>query len=184
MKKFLFLFTLALIFDTISAQTKYFTKEGKVNFLSKTSMEKIEGFNTKATSVIDLTTSAIEWGVLIKAFKFEKALMQEHFNENYMESAKYPKAIFKGKITNIGAVNFAKDGEYTATISGNLEMHGVTKPVTTKAKFVVKAGKIIGTSTIKVLLSDYNIVIPSVVKDNIAKEVDITIEANYESLNQ
>lgn len=183
MKKILLICAFGLTLQSIYAQ-KYFTKEGKVNFVSKTPIEKIEGFNSKATSVLDVASASVEWGVLIKAFRFEKALMQEHFNENYMESAKFPKAIFKGKINNIGAINFAKDGEYNVTISGNLEMHGVTKPATTKAKFTVKSGKITATSTLKVLVEDYNISIPSVVKDKIAKEVDITIEANYESLNQ
>ncbi len=183
MKKVLLICAFGLILQSIYAQ-KYFTKEGKVNFVSKTPVEKIEGFNSKATSVLDVASASVEWGVLIKAFRFEKALMQEHFNENYMESAKFPKAIFKGKINNVGAINFAKDGEYNVTVSGNLEMHGVTKPVTTKAKFTVKSGKITANSSLKVLVADYNISIPSVVKDKIAKEVDITIEANYESLNQ
>ena len=181
MKKTILFLMFGLILQNASAQ-KYFTKEGKVSFLSSTPLEKIEGFNSKASSVIDVATSAIEFAVLVKAFRFDKALMQEHFNENYLESEKYPKSTFKGRITNISAINFQKDGEYTATITGNLEMHGVSKPVSTKAKFIVKGGKITGTAKFTVLLADYNIVIPSVVKDKVSKEVDINIEANYELL--
>ena len=77
---------------------KYFTKDGKVSFYSDALMEKIEAHNTKAASVIDAENGQMEFAVLIKAFQFEKALMQEHFNENYMESSTYPKASFKGKI--------------------------------------------------------------------------------------
>lgn len=178
MKKIIVLsFAIFLSFQ-INAQ-KYFTKEGKISFESKTSMEKIDAINNKATSVIDLTSGAIEWSVLIKAFSFEKALMQEHFNENYMESGKFPKAVFKGKITNPSAINLAKDGSYTVDVSGTLEMHGVSKPLNTKATFIVKGGTISATSKIKAALADYKIEIPSVVKNNIAKEVDIMISANY-----
>ena len=158
---------------------KYFTKEGKVSFYSKTNIEKIEATNSKATSVVDFGTGAIEWGVLIKAFKFEKALMQEHFNENYMESNKYPKSTFKGKIENVASINLGKDGTYNVVIKGTLDMHGVSKPVTANATFVVKGGAISGTSKFKVVLADYNISIPAVVKDSIAKEVEISVSADY-----
>ncbi|MBK8700791.1 MAG: YceI family protein [Saprospiraceae bacterium] len=158
---------------------KYFTKEGTVSFHSHTNMEKIEAVNNKATSVVDFATGAMEWGVLIKAFRFEKALMQEHFNENYMESSKYPKATFKGKIENITEVKIDKDGTYPVMLKGNLDIHGVSKPVTAKGTIIVKGGKISGSSKIRVLLANYKIDIPSLVKDNIAKEVDIEITADY-----
>lgn len=175
------LFILGSFTQIISAQ-KYYTKEGKVNFLSKAPLEKIEAFNSKASSVLDVSTANIEFAVLIKAFKFEKALMQEHFNENYMESSIYPKSTFKGKISNMKDINLSKDGEYVGNITGNLELHGVTQPISTKAKFSVQAGKIKATSTLKIKVADYKISIPSVVADKIAKEVEISIEANYESL--
>jgi polyisoprenoid-binding protein YceI len=142
-------------------------------------MEKIDAENNKATSVVDFSTGAIEWSVLVKAFSFEKALMQEHFNENYMESGKFPKATFIGKIANPSSIVISKDGTYTVDVSGTLEMHGVSKSVSTKATFVVKGGAITATSKLKAALADYKIDIPSVVKDNISKEVDITVSANY-----
>src|SRR5688500_15395398 len=88
---------------------KYFSKTGKISFHSDTPMEKIEAHNTTASTVLDIGTGSLEWAVLIQGFKFEKALMQEHFNENYMESTEFPKAKFKGKIDNISSVNFKKD---------------------------------------------------------------------------
>ena len=181
MKKFSFLILFAIAVSNINAQ-KYFTKEGKVSFFSMAKVEKIEGITNKATSVLDASTGAIEWGVLVKAFRFEKALMQEHFNENYLESSKYPKATFKGKIEDLTALNLSKDGKYTVKVKGNLEMHGVSKPITTTAEFVVKGGKITATSKIKVLLADYKIEIPSLVKDSVAKDIDISMEADYQVL--
>ncbi|MBK9687691.1 MAG: YceI family protein [Saprospiraceae bacterium] len=178
MKKSIILASLIFTVFSVSAQ-KYFTKEGKVYFHSKTQMEKIEATNSKATSVIDFSTGAIEWGVLVKAFKFEKALMQEHFNENYLESNKFPKSTFKGKIENVSSIQLGKDGSYPVVIKGTLDMHGVSKPVTANATFVVKGGAISGTSKLKVLLADHNITVPAVVKDNISKEVEISISADY-----
>ncbi|MFN8319329.1 MAG: YceI family protein [Saprospiraceae bacterium] len=178
MKKSLFLSLLMFTFLGLNAQ-KYFTKEGKVNFDCSTSIEKIAAVNSKATSVVDFATGAIEWGVLVKAFKFEKALMQEHFNENYMESNTYPKATFKGKIDNVASIQLGKDGTYNVVIKGTLDMHGVSKPVTANATFVIKGGAISATSKIKLLLADYNVTIPSVVKDSISKEVTISIAADY-----
>ena len=163
---------------------KYFSKSGKVTFQSKAPTETIEATNTSASTVIDVASGAMEWAVLIQGFKFEKALMQEHFNENYMESGTYPKAKFKGKIDNLAAVNFTKDGQYNVDVSGQLEIHGVTKPVTTKGTITVKGGQISANSKFKVLLADYGIEIPKVVAENISKEVDIDVQANYQPMNE
>ena len=162
---------------------KYFTKNGKISFTSDAPLEKIEAQNTSASTVIDVTTGAIEWGVLVQGFKFEKALMQEHFNENYMESGKYPKATFKGKIDNIASVNLAKDGTYNINVSGNLEIHGVSKPITTTGTITVKKGIISANSKIAIQLADYKIEIPKLVGDNVSKSVDITIQADYQLMN-
>ena len=161
---------------------KYFSKTGKISFYSTAALEKIEAHNPSASTVIDLSTGAMEWAVLIQGFKFEKALMQEHFNENYMESTKFPKAKFKGKIDNLTSVNFAKDGEYPVTVSGTMEIHGVTKPITSQGTIIVKNGVITSKSKMSVLIADYNIEIPKLVADNIAKKVDITIEADYQAM--
>jgi polyisoprenoid-binding protein YceI len=118
----------------------------------------------------------------VKAFQFEKALMQEHFNENYMESSKYPKATFKGDILNFKEFNFSKDGTYPAKVKGTMTIHGVSKPMETTAQFTVKKGAISGASEFKILVADYGIKIPSLVKDKIAKEVKIDIKADYQPL--
>jgi hypothetical protein len=181
MNKLFFLACLFLFTSGLNAQ-KYFTKTGKIAFSASSPIEKIEAQNAKATSVIDMSTGAIEWSVLVKGFAFEKALMQEHFNENYMESTKFPKASFKGKITNPTTIVFSKNGTYTADVAGTLEMHGVTKPVKSKATFTVSGGKITASSTFKILVADYNIAIPALVKDKIAKEAEIKVSTDYAPL--
>ena len=102
------------------AQLRYFTKTGSVAFQAGTALEDIDGANKSTTSVFDAITGQIEFALLVKGFEFKSALMMEHFNENYLESNKYPKAVFKGKIMNIDKVNFKKTGEYPVTVKGTL----------------------------------------------------------------
>ena len=162
---------------------KYFTKTGKVSFFSETPVENIEAVTNSASTVIDLESGKIQWAVLIKSFEFEKALMQEHFNENYMESTKYPKAKFKGQVLNHESLNFQKDGVYDVDVKGILEIHGVKNEITTSATFEVENGEIKARSNFKVSVADYGIEIPSVVRENIAKEIEIKITGKYESLS-
>jgi polyisoprenoid-binding protein YceI len=114
--------------------------------------------------------------VQVKNFIFAQALMQEHFNENYLESNKFPSATLKGKIVNIADLKLDKDGTYKAKVQGTLEMHGVTNNLTVPATLVVSGGKINFNANFNVLCADYKIAIPSVVADKVAKEVKINIE--------
>lgn len=177
--KFICLAFILFLAPPLSAQ-KYFTRTGTILFTSEAPLEKIEATNQKATSVLDLETGKMEFAVLIKAFQFEKALMQEHFNENYMESDRYPKATFKGKITEDSKVDFKSDGVYPVTVVGALTIHGKTNEIKTEATFTVKDGAISGQSKFEVAVADYDIEIPSVVKDNIAKIVEIDVDISYE----
>ena len=161
----------ALISITAFAQQKYFTKSGKVTFYSKAPLEDIEAKNKNAVSVFDVTTGKIEVSILMKAFEFEKALMQEHFNENYVESDKFPKSVFKGMINDLSKVDLIKNGKYNTTVSGKLSMHGETRDVTAPVTFTVNNGIINAISEFKVVLEDYKISIPSIVNDKIGKEV-------------
>ena len=179
--KILFALVLCLCAQVAIGQ-KYFSKSGKISFFSDTDMEKIEAENTSASTVIDFSTGAIEWAVLIQGFQFEKALMQEHFNENYMESSKYPKAKFKGVIEDHAKVDLAKDGTYEVTVNGELEIRGIKKPVSTKATIEVANKMFTGTCSFSVLIADYGIKVPKVVENNIADAVDIDIMAEYKPL--
>src|SRR3954468_13491507 len=164
------------------AQDKFFTKTGKITFYSKAPMEDIDGKNKTVTAVIDSKSGAIQFAVQIKGFEFEKQLMQQHFNENYMESDKFPKAEFKGSITNNSDINYSKDGTYTAKVKGKLTIHGVTKDVESTGTIKVNGGKLDTKSTFDVKLSDYDIKIPSVVKDKISNNIKITVDCKLEPL--
>ncbi len=182
MKNILFLSILLTVTVQLDAQ-KYFTKEGKISFYSEAPLEKIEAHNSKATAVLDLESGKMQWAVLIKAFQFEKALMQEHFNENYMESTKFPKAAFTGSINDWSGIDLNNDAEQKITLNGELTIHGVTQSVSTPATLIVKNGELAGTAVFTVKVADYKIEIPGVVRDKIAKEVEIHIDANFQPLD-
>ena len=165
--------------NTTLAQTQY-TKNGKVSFFSKTSMENIEAANNQVVSVLGVKTGSLQFSVQITGFIFKKALMQEHFNEDYMESEKYPKAIFKGTITDISKVNFSKDGNYMVSVSGNLTVHGVTNKVTVPGTISIVGGKVNATATFSLLVADYKIDIPKMVQNNISKSIEIKVDCNYQ----
>ncbi|MBK8554624.1 MAG: YceI family protein [Lewinellaceae bacterium] len=180
----LLLAVIALAPAVLSAQQRYYTRDAKVYFdaTNKNSPERVDATSKSGTLVIDAASGRVESAVLVKGFLFEKALMQEHFNENYMESSKFPKATFKGQITDASKVSFNKDGVYKTEIAGDLSIHGVSKPVKTTATITVKGGKISASTNFNVGLADYGIDIPSLVADKLAKEARLTIDANLEPM--
>jgi polyisoprenoid-binding protein YceI len=167
----------------LSAQ-RIFSRNANVSFdaTSNASLEEVEAKTNTGNIVIDAASGAVEAAVLMKSFQFKKALMGEHFNENYVESSKYPKAAFKGKLTDANSVNFTKDGTYKTTVSGNLTMHGVTKPVSAPATITVKGGKITAQTDFTLALTDYNISIPSLVADKVAKVVKVSFGGALEAI--
>ena len=173
-----------LSFAVGASGQKFFTKDGTVTFESDAPLERIEAVNDKALCVWDTETGAVQVSVLMKSFRFEKALMQEHFNENYVESEKYPKAIFKGSVTNMDNVNPNADGNYTANVEGELTMHGVTNPVSTDVNIVVSGGEVKGLTTFELEVADYEIEIPKLVKDNIAKVVKVMVDMDLKPLEK
>lgn len=165
------------------AQDRYATRNGHISFHSETPMENIEAENNKVTSVFDATSGAVQFDVLIKAFAFEKALMQEHFNENYMESNTFPKASFKGKVSGVTAEQLKKAGTYEVMVEGDITMHGVSKPMKTKGTITVDAaGAIKATSAFGVKPEDHGIEIPGVVRKNIAEVIDVKVSLDYAKL--
>ncbi|MFN8253591.1 MAG: YceI family protein [Ferruginibacter sp.] len=181
MKKVMILFVCAVIAFNAGAQNIQMTKTGKISLYSRAkSIEKVEADNNEVSSILNTQTGDFVFAVLMKSFHFQLALMEEHFNENYVESTKYPKSTFKGKITNLTAVNFTKDGVYPVTVEGDITLHGVTKKMTANGSVTVKAGKIAASSKFAVKLKDYNISIPSLVADKISEDIDITVDCKYE----
>lgn len=175
------IFGLLIAVGQVSAQ-KYFTKTGHISFVSDTPLEKIEGHNKSSNCVLDVATGKLEFATLIKGFQFEKALLQEHFNENYMESNKFPKATFKGQISNYTKLDLSKNSKVPVKVSGDLTIHGVTKKITTDAILMISNGKIDADATFNVLVADYGIQIPALVKDQIAKSVKVKVDATLEAL--
>jgi hypothetical protein len=180
MKKTLFILSL-IIFVTgaVSAQ-KYITKVGTIKFSSDTPMEKIEATNRQVNSALDFGNGNFVFKVLIRGFEFEKALMQEHFNENYMESEKFPNSTFSGKITNIKDVNPSKDGVYKVTAEGDLTMHGVTNKVKVSGNIEIKGNRATGKASFSVAPKDYNIAIPKAVVKNIAESIQVDVVVNLD----
>lgn len=177
MKKSILLCAAFLALAGPSFAQKFFTRDAKIQFNSDTPMEKIEAVNKSGTAVIDAQSGKMEWKVLIKNFIFEKALMQEHFNENYMESSKFPSATFKGVLTDLSSVNFGKDGSYKVKAKGTMEIHGVKKELEVPGTITVKGGAVSVKSNFIAAVADYNIDIPGVVRDKIAKEINVMVDA-------
>ena len=158
----------------------YYTKNGRISFFSKTSLEDISADNNQVISVLNIETGVLEFSLLNSAFQFPKAKMQEDFNENYIESSKYPKSTFKGNIADIGNINLLKDGSYKVNVMGNLMIHGLSKNIVIPATITIKDEKISAIASFKILIKDYNIKIPSIVINKIAETIDISISCNYE----
>lgn len=176
MKKIVFTMLVMATATQLYAQ-KYIARTGKVTFFSSTPVENIEAFNNETASVIDASNGDFAFQLPIKSFRFEKALMQEHFNENYMESSKYPKSTYVGKITNLSDVDFTKDGKYNVETEGKLTMHGVTQNVSIPATITVKGDEVTAHTKFMVKPEDYKIKIPGVVREKIAKEIEVTVNS-------
>ncbi len=180
MKIKILVLVLLATFQLANAQ-KYVCKDGHVWFYSHTPVEDIEAHNNQVVSILNVSTGDVVVELLVKSFEFKKALMQEHFNEEYLESDKFPKASFKGNITNISQIDLKKDGTYTANISGELTMHGVTNTVNSTGTLEIKNGTITGKSKFIISPKDYNVEIPSVVEKNIAKEIEVNVDLTYKT---
>lgn len=180
MKKQIAAIFITCLFALSASSQTYFTRSGRITFFSKAPVENIEATNNEATSFLDIKKGEVAFVALIKSFKFKKALMEEHFNENYMESNTFPKANFKGTITDLSKVNFNKDGTYPVTVKGDLTIHGITKNMETPASISIFQGKINAASKFNIKLKDYNIKIPATVVNNISEIVTVTIDCKYE----
>ncbi len=161
---------------------KYYSKNAVIRFHCNSKAEKIDAVNSTATTVMELTSGKIEFAALVNAFVFEKALMQEHFNENYMESSKFPKAVFKGSFADAQNLKLSTPGTYKTTVNGELTLHGVTRQVSAPVEFVVDDKGIHGSTMFMVKCSDFDITIPSVVKNTVSNDVEIKVKADYKSL--
>lgn len=172
-------FVIFLIFfvQISNAQSIYICNNGEVSFFSKTVLEDIDATSKNLNSILNIATGEIVFVVPITSFKFKKALMQEHFNEKYLESEKYPKATYQGKINE--KPDFSKDGDYEITSTGVLSIHGVDQQRTEKGKLSVKNGIFTIQCDFNVPIKDHKIEIPKLLAQNIADSVMVKFLASY-----
>jgi hypothetical protein len=179
MKRFFLFFMMFVVAYAGCYSQQYMTRTGFIGFYSKTALEDIKAENNQLYAVIDAGKKNVAFSVLLKGFIFAKELMQVHFNENYVESDKYPKAVFSGRYE--GDVP-DKDGSYKVMVKGALTLHQVTKNIELPATLERKAGKMLGHAEFKIKPEDYNISIPSVVRDKIAGEMTVTVQVECNTL--
>lgn len=166
----------SLAFVQVQAQKIYSTKTAKVRFIAVDDKD-IDATNTKAVSRLE-TNGNLIFIMLMKDFSFEMDLMQKHFNEEYVESDKFPRGIFNGQITNIKSVNFAKDGSYPIIVNGNMQVHGVNKAIQTNGVIVISKGLPKASAKFTVSLKDFGI--GGVLIKMVADKVDVEVVANYQ----
>ena len=174
------LFSLILVgFGSLEAQ-QYMTRNGTIEFLSATPVENIQAVNKQVSSVLDFDKDQFAFLVPVKSFSFEKALMQEHFNENYMYSDKFPNATFAGKVKDWEGSELSEGMSVEVIVEGDLTIKGVKKQVSETGTLEMKEGKIQAKTLFPVNLSDYEVKIPKTVIDNIAETVDVTVDVALE----
>lgn len=166
----------SLAFVQVQAQKIYSTKTAKVRFIAVDDKD-IDATNTKAVSRLE-TNGNLSFIMLMKDFSFEMDLMQKHFNEEYVESEKFPRGFFNGQITNIKSVNFAKDGSYPIIVNGNMQVHGVNKAIQTNGVIVISKGLPKASAKFTVSLKDFGI--DGVLIKMVADKVDVEVVANYQ----
>jgi len=179
MKKLLSIVLLCFSTQYLVAQI-YKAKDGGtlISFFSEAPLENIEASNKGAVIVLNSTSNDIQVRVSIQNFKFKNSLMEEHFNENYMETEKFPSGVFKGKINE--TIDYAKDGENKVSVTGKMEIHGVTKDLVLNGTLTKTGNEMTLISKFKIKVADYNIKVPSMYVKNIAEEVEVSINSILE----
>lgn len=181
MKLVLTIFFSFLFLGIGNSQDRFLTKNGVITFYSKAVIEDITADNHQVLSIIDAASGKMAISILMKSFLFKKALMQEHFNENYVESDKFPKATFKGDIVNFDAL---KETSKKTNVKGVLTIHGISKEIIIEANFTKTKDAILVDGNFSIILADFNISIPAVVAKNIAKEINVSFNFNHKPFNK
>lgn len=177
MNYFLTIISLFFVLQTAKSQERYLTKNGTITFFSKAPIENIEAKNQQVLSIIDAGNGSMAISILMKSFLFEKALMQEHFNENYVESDKFPKATFKGAILNFSTISSSPS---KFQVKGILTIHGESKETIIEGMFSKTTSGIIATGDFIINLDDFKVKIPAVVAKNIAKNIKVSFDFNHQ----
>ena len=179
MKKIILLIIVVCASTTLFAQKKYTAEKTFVSFFSDALVEDITAENTKSSAIFNSETGDIAFSIPMKEFKFAKSLMQQHFNEKYVESEKFPKSTFQGKI-----IGFKSDGTGAQQVKaqGKLTIHGVTKDIDIPGTIEAQGNKLVMKSKFMVKVADYDITIPQLVFQNIAEEVEVTVDFTFKPM--
>ncbi|MDB5122077.1 MAG: polyisoprenoid-binding protein [Mucilaginibacter sp.] len=178
--KYISMILLAWMSTTNQAlQDNYVCKNARISLYSSAPIEDIKAVSTIGASVYNATSDELAFSVPIRSFQFDKSLMQEHFNSDYMESDKFPRATFKGKVQE--HIDVTKDGTYPIKVSGALSVHGVIQNRTIPGTISVKNGVISMTAEFMVKCTDHHIDIPQIVFHHIAESIQINVSATYSS---
>lgn len=178
-KYFVLIIAFALVLGA-RAQGVYMLNAPEVTFFSSALLEDIKATNKETKGAVDFTKNEFLFRIPVKSFQFASTLMQEHFNENYLESAKYPTATFKGKLE--GSYDLKKDGEYAVNAVGDLDIHGVVKKQSISAKITVKNGIVSLFSKFFIKLVDHKVEVPKLMFQKIAEQVEVTIQSNLRAV--
>lgn len=161
------------------AQNIFYSQSFETSFFSEARFENIEAVSKKGSSAINISNREVAFKIPIQSFVFDNGLMQEHFNENYMESDRFPYTTFTGRIEE--AVDLTTEGSYKVTASGQLSIHGITTNRTVAGVIVVKKGEILLTTSFMVPVADHRIDIPNDKISNISQNISVKVKASYES---
>jgi len=173
-----FLFVTLILLSTLIHAQIYLAKTCEISFFSESPLENIEAVNNASKPILSTATGDLQMKIPMKGFVFAKPLMQEHFNEDYVESDKFPDAFFKGKINE--TIDYTKDGEYKVTATGKITIHGVEKDKTLDGTLTIKGGQIMLQGAFNIHIADYNIKVPSLYVKNIAEDVSVKLNATLE----
>jgi len=183
MKKLFLMGALVLLSTSMFAQ-KFITKNGHIRFYSETPMETIEADNKQVNAAYDHESGMLVFKVLMKSFEFEKALMQEHFNENYVESDEFPNATFKGEVVNNSDLHLDKEGEVVVKVKGLLTIHGMTKEVEAEGIMDIQKEGIHAKAKFMLEPKEFDIKIPGAVVKNIAEEIEVSVDIDLKELSK
>ena len=163
-----------------SIKPVFLTKNAEFTLFSEAPIENIEAVSKSGYGIINIENGEVQFGVSIRSFRFRKSLMQEHFNENYMESDKFPAAKFKGKINT--PIDISKDGEYSVIVTGDLEVHGITQKRSVPGTIKVLNGRLEINTVFDVKCRDHQIKIPALVFKNVAETIKITLKGTFSTV--
>ncbi len=174
--KWIFLSLVMLLLSHLAFSQVYLTRNGTIRFFSEAPLENIEAVNRQVMSALNTETGEFVFRLPMRSFTFDKALMQEHFNDNFVESHTYPNSSFQGFILDLKKIDFDSGGEFDVLVEGKLTIKDVTKKVRESGTLTIKKGEVAGSTVFIIRPEDYNIRIPGRYVRNIASDIEVYVD--------